>query len=75
MTVKELKAVRMKRYMGLNIQALKDMLKKEVGSQGTLIMKGKSSGRGRKGLRRRKMNRKEANMERKLRTDPERVQP
>ena len=51
------------------------MLKKEVGSQTTLIMKGKSSGRGRKGLGRRKMNMKEAKRERKLRTDPERVQP
>ena len=48
--MKELNAVRMKGYMGLNIQALNDMLKKEVGSQMTLIMKGKSSGRGRKGL-------------------------
>ena len=57
----------------MNIQALKDMLKKEVGSQTTLIMKGKSSGRGRKGLGRRKMNRKEANSDRELRTDPERV--
>ena len=46
----EMKRRRMKGYTGLNIQALKDMLKKEVGSQMTLIMRGKSSGRGRKGL-------------------------